>query len=342
MTHTVINTSLQGVAAANPPATGYSSNPGFDITQAQFFLADENSNWIGGPLPIPPTGQPTQRIWNYWNNLIVMPNPVVNKGYHIKYEQPPLTIDDTNLIFGWDDLSVYHTPPIVADDWICKDDRPVTDIHWWGSFIGWTQPYLPPVIPSKFHIGIWTDVPATSTTASHPDKLIWENISASYVWNFAGYDKDPREELPIEMQNEACFQFNLLLSQDDWFYQQPDPDADGTVYWLSIAAIYDNGPPEEYAWGWKTRPVYFNDNAVRIYQVSDSTGNSNWPPTVGYSWSQGQPVKGADKFWDLSFELTTNTASTIVSQSPQKNLKKIVPVSPMVSKLPSSAQKQLP
>ena len=66
----------------------------------------------------------------------------------------------------------------MADDWPCYDNRPITDIHWWGSFIGWTQPNLPPVLPKGFHIGIWTDVaqndPNNHFGFSHPGTLIWE------------------------------------------------------------------------------------------------------------------------------------------------------------------------
>lgn len=47
---------------------------------------------------------------------------------------------------------------VLADDWFCVDKRPVTDIHWWGSFLGWSQGDRPPEAPTAFHIGIWTDV----------------------------------------------------------------------------------------------------------------------------------------------------------------------------------------
>ncbi len=88
--------------------------------------------------------------------------------------------------------------PIVADDWLCKDDRPITDLHWWGSWLGWDKPYPPlaPSLPKTFHIGIWTDVPAgadpdPNIKFSHPDLLVWENYCDNWVWNFAGYDKHP-------------------------------------------------------------------------------------------------------------------------------------------------------
>ena len=47
-----IYTSRTGLNATIPPANGYMNTPGFDITTAQFFLVDENAQWLGGPMPI--------------------------------------------------------------------------------------------------------------------------------------------------------------------------------------------------------------------------------------------------------------------------------------------------
>ncbi|MEZ4524292.1 MAG: hypothetical protein R2941_00025 [Desulfobacterales bacterium] len=303
-TTVTINTSLTGITAANPVAGGYASNPAFDITKSQFFLADENAAWVGGPVSVPPFGTSLPRFWNYWHNLSVKPNyPGVYKGYYVKWTQPPVEIEK-NIINGWDEKSLYREQPIIADDWQCKDNRPVTDIHWWGSFLGWNQTALPPVIPGKFHIGIWTDVPAgPNAEFSHPGELIWENYCDSFVWNFAGYDRDPRGEF----KDEACFQFNQLLSQDEWFFQEPDPTGAGRVYWLSIAAIYEDNAEVKYPWGWKTRPHFFNDDAVRIYKTVNPDG-SIWPNQlqIGAKWLEGQPIEWEGVSWDMAFELTTN------------------------------------
>lgn len=316
-----INTALTGIAATTPPATGYMSVPGFDITNAQFFDVDENFNYIFTQQPVPPPGVMLPvYAWNYWHNLIVTKNTSAYKGTWPKYSQPLVVLNEEDTaptITGWDEVSVYDPPqwPIMADDWQCVDDRPVTDIHWWGSFKGWTQPYLPPVLPKAFHIGIWTDVPdpdpANPQDYSHPGRLIWEHVCDNWVWNFAGYDLDPRceyPEMPCE-KNEACFQFNQLLSQDDWFYQQPSGDPNHpNIYWLSIAAIYEEQEPVTYPWGWKTRPHFFQDDAVRILSTADGT----WPPVLGSLYGGGIPLQLPEYpdpqgvTWDLAFELTTN------------------------------------
>ncbi len=188
----------------------------------------------------------------------------------IKWSQPPENY--AGCINGWDEDSIYNTEPVIADDWVCMDNRPVTEIHWWGSFKGWTEHVPPPDKPIAFHIGIWTDVPNPDmnnpSTFSHPDLLIWENICDCSVWSYAGCDIDPRG---ID-QNEACFKFDQLLSQDKWFYQYGN-EPNGTVYWLSIAAIYDGNTPA-HQWGWKTRPHLYNDDALRIRPPTSICPNS--------------------------------------------------------------------
>ena len=321
-----IDTSKTGVTAAAPVATNYMNNPAFNLSTVDWIIVDENGNWIGGPSPAPGPGG-AMFMWNYWHWLMVTPKTTVSKGVYPKWTQEPVVVDpnaDPPVIIGWDELSDYQNPPMVADDWLCKDNRPVTDIHWWGSFLGWSQPYLPPVLPKAFHIGIWTNVPAQDvidpTAFSHPGELIWEIECRNWVWNFAGYDRDPRmgdiwepDQPGYDYPMDTCFQFNQLLSQDEWFHQEPDEDAaaNGTVYWLSIAPIYDPWDyqdPNFYPWGWKTRRPEWNDDAVRIFMTADGT----WPPTIGSQFGQGQPIKFPQDppeeaySWDVAFQLTTN------------------------------------
>jgi hypothetical protein len=318
-TRITINTALVGVNAATPTASAFANNPGFNLAVVQWLLADEDGNWVGGPNPTPGPGG-FQFLWNYWHWIIISPNTTLTKEYYKKWSQPAVVIDtnDPPLIQGWDQHSDYNNAPIVADDWKCMDHRPITDLHWWGSFIGWNAPDPPPVLPMAFHIGIWSDVPDPNVNNhndfSHPGQLIWEHLCDKYVMNFAGYDVDPRfgnpdPNAPVE-PTEACFQFNQLLSQEDWFYQHHDPcDVNGTVYWLSISAVWDPCKPmPTFSWGWKTRAHYFNDDAVQIQTLSDGT----WPPVVGSMWGNGVPIQfppypNPDSIsFDMSFELTTN------------------------------------
>ncbi len=325
-----IDTSKTGLTAATPKADGYTNNLGFNLTTVTWLCVDENGTWVGGSNPMPGPGG-FQFLWNYWHWILVSPKTTVEKGIYKKWSQPPVVLDpndDPPVIQGWDEQSNYNMP-VVADDWQCDDNRPVTDIHWWGSYFKidaagggltpWTQPF-PPALPRAFHIGIWTNVPDPNVndplTYSRPDLLIWENYCDNYVWNFAGYDLDPRKVdvnpgLPTEPGHDepmdACFQFTQLLSQDEWFYQEPSDDPDNPrIYWLSIAPIWDDD--SEWEWGWKTRSPKWNDDAVSITQAAPW-----WPPVVGSTkWMAGVPVQyppypNTDSVsWDVAFELTTN------------------------------------
>jgi hypothetical protein len=308
-----IDTSKVGVAAATPVATAYASNPVFNLQNVQWLIVDENGNWLGGSPPPAPGG--FQFLWNYWHWLMISPKTTLSKDYYKKWSQPPVILD-TNMptFLGWDELSDYSMMKIVADDWQCKDDRPITDIHWWGSFIGWNEPYPPTVVPTAFHIGIWTDVPdpdpCDPLNFSHPGTLIWQNYCDNFVWNFAGYDSDPRVYhdpcVPME-PTEACFQYNQLLSQDEWFHQEPNSsDPNGRVYWISISAVWGSQTPQ-YQWGWKTRPHYWNDDAAETAQF-----NPVGQPNLGSKWVGGNPITfppypNPDSVsFDMAFELTTN------------------------------------
>jgi hypothetical protein len=319
-----IDTSKTGLTAATPTADGYTNNLAFNLTTVTWLCVDENGTWVGGPNPAPGPGG-FQFLWNYWHWILVSPKTTVDKGIYKKWSQPPVVLDpnhDPPMILGWDEHSTYWYedatgaghPLVVADDWACKDNRPVTDIHWWGSFHNWTQP-KPPALPTVFHIGIWTNVPvdpADPDSFSHPGELVWENYCDNYVWNFAGYDKDPRNNINFPGEPgfdepvDACFQFTQLLSQDEWFYQEPSDDPDNPrIYWLSISPRW--GSDDHPDWGWKTRPWYFEDDAVIIQQADP------WPPVVGTTkWINGIPIQHPPYpdpegvSWDVAFELTTN------------------------------------
>ena len=215
----------------------------------------------------------------------------------MKWSQPPVVIDEgpPPTYFGWDEPSLYGFGPIVADDWLCQDQRPVSDIHWWGSYQYWEEP-VPPIPPLAFHIGIWTDVPVGDPCNfypySHPGRMIWEYWAAMAEVNeeWVGYDMHP--DVPFI---DACFKYDLQLPQEAWFWQE----GPGNIYWLSISAIYDVPPPEAFYWGWKTREHFYNDDAVRIW-------TPNAPTVGGPPFIEGQPILPG---WDMAFELTTTCSN---------------------------------
>jgi hypothetical protein len=218
----------------------------------------------------------------------------------VKWDQPPVPTETTNIFYGWNQHSMYFMPPYAADDWVCTSANPVTKIRWWGSFIGWTGQTLPQPAPLGFQVAYWTDVPAVAGGFSHPGTVLQTNFCSTYTATWVGWDYDPRTGAI-----ESCFLFEQALPQGDWFYQ--NPGANGTnIFWLSIAAAYPPGamgPP----WGWKTRPRDVTspapDAAVMIHA----------PPLIepGATFVAGDPLWWPDPTvqWDLAFELVSEYSS---------------------------------
>ncbi|MEK6797963.1 MAG: dockerin type I domain-containing protein [Planctomycetota bacterium] len=220
----------------------------------------------------------------------------------LKWAQPPTygpTISPSQQCFwGWDQLSHYQCCEIVADDWACDSNQPVTDVHWWGSYWNWTTREAPPPtpdFPQLFHIGIWKDVPAgLDRPFSHPGTMIWQALVPRAATNerWVGCDEYPG------MPPDACFRYDFQIPESEWFYQTPSTDP--TIYWISIAAWYMPGPPQIFPWGWKTREHFFNDDAVVILDPN--------MPVPGMEFRDGRPLETPDGVsWDMAFVLTTQT-----------------------------------
>ena len=204
-------------------------------------------------------------------------------GSVVKWSQPP------DMEFGVNIQST-EVEPIVADDWQCRDPRPVTDVHFWGSYIRWEEynpnpPLQPPGVES-FMIRIYKDVPTggpTDQNYSHPGELLYETEVKVFDEGYVASIPHPNRTY------EHKFYYSLDLPEP--FVQER-----GTIYWISIAAVM---PPNgyDYPWGWETSDVHWNDNACR--SVSG-----------GYPWYWYEITPGMLPWWyphktvDMAFELT--------------------------------------
>jgi hypothetical protein len=225
----------------------------------------------------------------------------------VKWSQPPvIATNPGNWYNGWNEPSingggVWNGIPltnIVADDWLCTNARPVSDIHWWGSFLNWQGTALPPQRPIGFHFSIWKDIPQSPASGfSHPGQCLWDYVASTTDPNlriaWAGWDLDPRSDC---LDVESCFQFDYFLPQPNWFFQA----AGSNVYWLSIAAMYPGSDVGQNPFGWKTRPhvPVPPDDAVRIFEPL--------VPSPGVNFINGEPIEfPAGTSWDMAFRLTT-------------------------------------
>ena len=211
----------------------------------------------------------------------------------LKWSQPPTFNPDSlypDCFWGWDELSEYFGPQIVADDWLCDDPRPITDIHWWGSYQRWNGDMPPNIVPDQFHIGIWTDVPVGIDPFSHPGMMIWEWMVDLADLNERSVGCDFHPGFMDEI--DTCFRYDFIIPESEWFYQE-EPS---TIYWVSISALYLSTP--DYQWGWKTREHFYNDDAVRIFFPTN--------PVPGDEYYEGEPIEyPPGTSWDMAFVLTT-------------------------------------
>ncbi|MBN1558015.1 MAG: hypothetical protein JW951_07705 [Lentisphaerae bacterium] len=183
---------------------------------------------------------------------------------------------------------------LVADDWWC-DGRPITGLRWWGSYLGW-EIEEPPLTkadgrPVGFKLTWYTDVPTNAALGieySRPGVEITNTIVA-----LAPYDWPEPPQAGQVVESYYCIVTNKLTMpgyEHEYLYEAvletPWLEKEGTVYWLSIQALYDiTEPPESGTpkWGWKTSDELDTiDDAV----VWDTTGmphaeipwqEMNWP-----------------------------------------------------------------
>ena len=210
--------------------------------------------------------------------LVIATGTWATNGDEVKWSQPP------DMVIGVNIQST-EPQPIVADDWRCLDPMPVTDVHFWGSYIGWEtntpEPSLPPPGINGFVIRIYKDVPA-GLSYSHPGDILYE--------------------VPIDDFKEEYFASILLPDRtyEHKFYYSldlPEPfvQEEGTIYWISIAAIML--PDNQFPWGWETcdPEFHFMDNAC-------------W--WVDGDWKELKPGEPPIPAWythstvDMAFELT--------------------------------------
>ena len=201
----------------------------------------------------------------------------------VKWRQPP------DMQFGVNIRST-ELEPRVADDWRCTDPRPVTDVHFWGSYIGWQRanpnPTAPPPVVDGFWIRIYEDIPAAPGTEfpySHPGKLLDQ-------WEVKEFQ---REFVASILLPDETYEHKFYYSLD---LPRPFVQEVGTIYWIAISAIMpDDNPP--FPWGWETSTRHWNDNAARFWFF-----NNYWQeitPSLLPAWYQEKY-----KTVDMAFELT--------------------------------------
>lgn len=166
--------------------------------------------------------------------------------------------------FGWDvritNSRREPTEPlewIVADDWKCSSSGPVTDVHFWVS---WMQDVEDAI--ENIHLSIHDDIPAVpGGPHSRPlNPPLWQRDFGplEFAIRDAGTGDqgwfEPGEDWR-QFDHQNFYQINIV--------EIPDPfeQVEGTIYWLDISVDLV-GEGELGKLGWKTSQNHFNDDAV--------------------------------------------------------------------------------
>ena len=204
-----------------------------------------------------------------------------------KWIQPP------DLAYGidipsWLYVQKGYEPYLVADDWWC-DGRPIDAIRWWGSYLDYGGESNAPAIPiggirpSGFRLHWYTDIPATNSPTGYSTpgaELLYRDVpllsffqpldSAGVVKEFYSGTVDLGFLGPNYAGiKEHKFRYDFYL-EDSW------NEKAGRIYWLGIEALYDEGEPTIYPWGWSTTPILHNWNDDAVVQTNTATGERVW------------------------------------------------------------------
>jgi hypothetical protein len=230
--------------------------------------------------PLPPADPPVLRMSLL--DQILTDNP----GLATKWSQPPALTQAYGFPIESNITSDRNV--VAADDWLCTNGLPITDIHWWGSYLNLEDGAGLPAIDG-FGISIHADI-SGAAAASHPGQLL-----ESYFFSFS--------------QANQTFYGADQTGNDVYQYYVNLPDAftqtQGTVYWLDIEAIAANieGP----VWGWHTATLtdpglaHNIDDAVQMFDYNRATGQYD----PNFQEQIFQLPSGGSVSLDLAFELTT-------------------------------------
>jgi len=240
----------------------------FDIPTSEAFPQDKGRiYWLGvqAQLVHTPLTEGTRFGWKtsteHWNDdavwrtdIMPISRPWEELRYPDGHEQAGQSIDlafEITTGAGEEQLDIRR---LVADDWPCDQQTPITAAVWWGSYIGYRYracdcpTMTPPTKPDYFLLSIWNDVrPSADVPYSHPGEKVWEYKADDYDEVLVGYDKHPEILDPTQAAAfEPVFRYSVRLPKEKWFCQKEVR----AIYWFSVVAVYEGDKEPPYPWGW--------------------------------------------------------------------------------------------
>ncbi len=191
-------------------------------------------------------------------------------------------------------------PYVLADDFLCTESGPITDVHIWGS---WLNDVLPPTGPggATFILSIHDDIPAGAggVPYSMPGELLWLATFGPGDYEVELYADGLLEgwlnppdgyTFPGDTQ---CWLYNFYIDPAVAFQQQGTA-TNPIVYWLDLQVVPDGTPAH---FGWKTSLEHWNDDAVSWLGVEPFFG-----PWMELIYPPNHPMMGESI--DLAFAIT--------------------------------------
>ena len=171
--------------------------------------------------------------------------------------QPAKWVQMPDLINGMNVLAT--DPMLLADDFLCTQTGPITDIHVWGS---WLDDQID--LNARFKLSIHSDVPATPTSHSYPGPELWSGVFDASQYLVNPWATTPNEPFydpanGIIGFDNIVWQYNFYIDEPLAFVQQ-GTTANPVVYWLDVQMLpaAAGGP----LFGWKTSDQHWNDDAT--------------------------------------------------------------------------------
>jgi len=146
----------------------------------------------------------------------------------------------------------FEFPKVLADDWMCTQTGPVSDIHFWMS-----DKY--DEYPFEKIMGVHVSIHADDITGafSRPGELLWErDFDAAELtilpWPETGQQLyyDPNLQEVFTFPHFQIWQVNMFIPDTAEAFEQKE----GTIYWLDLS-VYTFQPGAEPTLGWKTADV---------------------------------------------------------------------------------------
>lgn len=199
---------------------------------------------------------------------------IINHKMH--WPQMPDLEFGMNVLASSTHLNDVPVQKVLADDFLCTQTGPITDVHIWGSWwedqFPW-DPENPTIGPNAgntaFRLSIHSDVPKSAVEPySRPGELLWEKRFApgEFAWrpwataNELFYDPNIGGTAGIIGTDTQIFQYNFLIPEAEAWRQEQ-----GKIYWLDVTAFpgpIDAGITQLALFGWKTSADHWNDDAV--------------------------------------------------------------------------------